>query len=338
MLLKTIEEVKEFLSISTSVKFTTLKSVLDVVENEFLRPVLGEAMYAELCEYYESLPIATPNDAQHASAKLLKLAQGSLVHLAYWYGFDILNSYIEEGGIRKLDSTSAKGLYKYQEENLKDFFKNAGFNRLDVMLEYLDGEDKVYFAEFHNSETGKQLKGLFIPSTEVFNDTYFIGRSRLTFMRLKPYQPVVLDMHIRPLLGAANYDLILAEMVKDLPAGNVDEDGKMLIKVRDIMPMIRKPIAYFATAMLMEESGADLGDKGLYFEGRSGNTMSDTMKLPATASRILQLVERNKGLGESYLNILRNYMLQHAADWNGFTAPKSGRVNRNNDGKKTFWA
>jgi len=43
-------------------------------------------------------------------------------------------------------------------------------------------------------------------------------------------------------------------MVKDEPAA----------KVLAILPYIRKPIAYLSTAMLMEESGADLTEKAQY--------------------------------------------------------------------------
>jgi hypothetical protein len=50
------------------------------------------------------------------------------------------------------------------------------------------------------------------------------------------------------------------------------------------------------------------------------------------------MIQRNKNLGDSYLNVLRNYLLENAADWNDYTQPRSGIVNRDNKGKKTFWA
>ena len=41
MFLKTIDEIREVLKISSSVDFEVLKPVLETVDREFLRPVLG---------------------------------------------------------------------------------------------------------------------------------------------------------------------------------------------------------------------------------------------------------------------------------------------------------
>jgi hypothetical protein len=328
MLFKTIEEVKEFLNVSTSVKFTTVKPSLDTAENEFLIPVLGEGMYNELQEYYSSLPIAEPTEVQEATGKLLRLAQNAVVHIAYWYGFDLLNTFIEEGGFNRLEGGKFKGLYKYQEENLKAYFKNSGFNALDTMLAYLDGEDKAYFAEFHESETGLELKGMFIPNTDVFNKIYYIGKSRLIFMRMKPYMSLVEDTQLRQVLGEDNYVFVKEEMVKAQPD----------VKVVALLPYVRKPIAYLSTALLMEDSGAELGDKGLYFEGRSGVTLSDTQILPATAERINLLVKRNRAIGEGFINALQQYLLDHAIDWGNYAMPVGSFPRRDNDGKRAFFA
>jgi hypothetical protein len=327
MLFKTTVEIQEYLSVSVSVQFTTIKPVIEVVEREFLRPVIGDNMYDELVEYYDAGSLIT-TDVQKAMKKALKLAQAAVAHLTYWYGFDRLNTFIEEGGFKRTESTTSKGLYKYQEDNLKTYFKVTGFNGLDSLLEYLDGEDKQYFAEFNNSDAGKELKGQFIPGTDVFNKIYFIGSSRLTFMRLKPSMQVIEDLRIKQILGDTNYELVKTEMVKNEPAD----------KVKAILPLIRRPIAYLSTAMLMEESGAELGDKGLFFEGRTANNINDTNLVPAEKERIVAMITRNKGIGESYLNILHNYLVDNSDEWNDFPVTKRNVLSRDNTGKKTFWA
>jgi hypothetical protein len=340
MFLKTIDEIREVLKISSSVDFEVLKPVLETVDREFLRPVLGASMHDKLQSFYDSSldeiyvpepdPATLPSVEKIAKAmsRLLKLAQSAEIHLAYWYGFDLLNAQIMNDGFKRTESEKVKGLFKYQEDNLKDFFKHAGFNGLDAMLEYMDGNDKGCFPEFHESDTGKQLKEMFIPRTDIFDQFYYIGNSRLLFMRLKPHMKVVEDLRIKIVLGNTNYNFIKAEMVKEEPD----------VKVIGILPYIRRPISYFSTALLMEETGSDLSDKGLVFEGIKSNYNDHSNKGPSTESRIVAMIQRNKNLGDSYLSLLRNYLLENAEDWNGYTQPRRGMVNRDNKGKKTFWA
>lgn len=327
MLITTIEEVRELLPVSNGADINRLKPHLEVVERDYIRHLLGADMYEELQEFYEMDPPAGLTEVQEAMQALLRLVQGAEVHLCYWVGFDVLNAYIADGGFKRTESNTVKGLFKYQEDNLKDYFKITGFNALDTVLEYLEGNIE-HFGEFSMSDTWKGLKGQFIHDTRTFNTIYFIGSSRLTFLRLIPHMKVVEDLSIKLILGSENYDFIKSEMLKDQPEE----------KVMKILPVIQKPLAFLSVAMLIEESGADLNDKGLFFEGRMSNMLSDTVKQPAEIARVSNLVKRARGLGESYLLQLKQYLQDYAADWGGYTSPKSGLHNRDNTGKRTFWA
>ena len=340
MLITTIAEIREILKISSSVDFDVLKPIIETVERQFLRQVLGAEMHNKLLEFYtaspdeivvpEPDPPISPTLEQIAAAisKLLKLAQVAEIHLVYWYGFDLLNVQIMNDGFKRTETEKVKGLFKYQEDNLKDFFKNAGFNGLDAMLEYLDGPDKLCCPEFHERETGKQLKVMFISRMDIFSQYYFIGANHLLFMRLKLHMKVIEDIKIKLVLGNINFDFIKSEMVKEVPDA----------KVVEILPYIRRCIPYFSTALLMEETSSDLGDKGLFFESISSNASDHSNKTPSTEPRIAALIQRNTNLGNHYLQILKSYLLENAEDWNGYAQPKNGLPNRNNSGKKTFWA
>ena len=340
MLITTIEEIRAILKISSSVDFDVLKPIIETVERQFLRQVISAEMHDKLLEFYsaspdeivvpEPDPPVTPSLETIAAAtvKLLKLAQVAEIHLVYWYGFDLLNVQIMNDGFKRTETEKVKGLFKYQEDNLKDFFKNAGFNGLDAMLEYLDGPDKLCFPEFHESETGKQLKEMFIPRTDIFSQYYFIGANHLLFMRLKLHMKVVEDIKIKLVLGNVNFNFIKSEMVKENPDA----------KVVEILPYIRRVIPYFSTALLMEETSSDLGDKGLFFESISSNASDHSNKTPSPEPRIAALIQRNTNLGNHYLQILKSYLLENSADWNGYAQPRSGLPHRDNSGKKTFWA
>jgi hypothetical protein len=90
--------------------------------------------------------------------------------------------------------------------------------------------------------------------------------------------------------------------------------------------------------MFMEESGADLTERGLWFEKTAPQAMSNTAKQPASEQRIAALIARNRNIGNSYLEALTSYRLKNVSEWGNYTQPEGNWLRRDNTGKKTFWA
>lgn len=319
--------------------FNRLKPHIQNAETAYLRPLLGAALFKELQDFYDNMgttsgqnaPVAEPVEAM---TELLSLVQRSLIHLTYWSGFQILNATISDGGFKRTENEKVKSLFKYQEEELKEYFKTTGFNGLDEILFYLEMEIKkseaepVNFKSFVDSEAWTILKSSFIPDTGTFNAIVFINHSRLTFLRLKSPMQLVEDLEIRPLLGEAIFNEIKLEMIKPKPS----------VKVLAILPYIQKASAYLATALLMEESGADLTEKGLYFESTDAYNNLMTNKQPSESDRINFLAKRNKGIGMNYLEQLKSYLNANATDWTAYSGQTGNALRRNNTDKKSFWA
>lgn len=320
MFFNSIDEIREFLPISTGVEFSRLKPHLQMTEQNFIRPLLGIKLASEL----DQVPGVQSLSGAHS--QLLSLIRSAEIHLVYWLGYDVLNAYISDGGFRRIETDKVKGLFKYQEDNLKEYFKLTGFNNLDICLEFIE-ENLADLPSFKDSLTWQSIRNSFIKDTRVLNSIYFINNSRLVFLRLQPYFNIIEDLQIKPVLGLDNYNTVKSGMLKEVPEE----------RVVNILPFIRKSIAFLSVSMLMEESGADLTDKGLYFEGKTSNSVSDQIKQPAETERVSALVKRSKGLGESYLVQLKEYLLSNSSLWSNYSAPKSGLHNRDNTAKKTFW-
>jgi hypothetical protein len=139
---------------------------------------------------------------------------------------------------------------------------------------------------------------------------------------------LVEDLDIKPILGETIFNEIKLEMVKPKPS------EKMLA----ILPSIQKATAYLATAHLMEESGADLTEKGLYFESTDAYNNLMTNKQPSESDRINFLAKRNKGIGLNYLERLKRYLIANAEDWPTYCGQTGNALRRNNTDKKSFWA
>jgi len=172
------------------------------------------------------------------------------------------------------------------------------------------------------------MKTSFIPTTYVFNDIYFINNSRLTFLRMKQHIQLLEETEILPILGPDTYAYLKAELSKSAPDS----------KVYRILPYIRKALVLLASAMLMEESGADLTDNGLYFTAVSAVHVNDTEHKPSSPEQISFLADRNRNLGNSYLDLLRSYLSANPSDWPDTPISTGKLFRRSNTDKKTFWA
>ena len=153
MLFKTIAEIKNFLPIGAGNDLNRLKPHIENAENKFVKPLLGTAMYDELVEFYETEYPAEPTEVQEATLLLLTKVQHAVIHLAYFVGFDFLNVSVSDAGFQRIESERTKGLYKYQEDNLKSYFSEAGFNALDDVLVYIENN----IAHFNEFKAGTKL-------------------------------------------------------------------------------------------------------------------------------------------------------------------------------------
>ncbi|MBV5313611.1 MAG: hypothetical protein JZU47_09970 [Prolixibacteraceae bacterium] len=330
MLLKSIPEIQVHIAVGNGTEFNRLKPHIQNAETAYIRPLLGPETFSKLQEFYDKTVIVTEHEtpvAEPVETELLFKTQKSLIHLAYWLGFQVLNATISDGGFKRSENEKIKSLFKYQEDELKEYFRNAGFNALDEVLEYIESNIDQ-FSEFKSSPNWTVLKSAFIPDTRTFDSIIFINSSRLTFLRLKSFSGLVEDMSIRPILGEAIFNEIKNEMVKVDP----------IAKVRDILPYIRKAIAYLAASRLMEESGADLTEKGLYFESTSAGYRNDRNKQPSNPEQVVALTARYRTIGESYLEQLKSYLIVHVLDWPTYSGQTGKAFRRNNNGKRTFWA
>lgn len=328
MLFKTIDEIKNFLPISIGNDFNRIKPHIENAENKFIKPLLGLNLYTDLLAFYQAVEPAEPTDAQKAMLELQQKIQFALIHLAYFVGFDFMNITVSDMGFTRQESEHTKGLYKYQEDNIRKYFTENGYNSLDDALLYIES-NITHFAQFKASANWTILKSSFLPSVVSIESIPFnILGSRLIFLALKPHIAYVDDIQIKPLLGKTIYEEIKAEMVKDEPAE----------KVTAILPLIRKIIIYLATAALMNETGGTLDSKGLFFEEVSASYPSNNKAAPSTPETVRSRITINKLKASQYIESLKAYIANNAEDWETFVSQPASVFSRDNTDKKTFWA
>jgi len=324
MLFKDTDEISAILPIGVGNDFNRYKPHIENAEKRFIVPLIGADLYNDLVEFYGSEYPAEPNDTDKLNLELLGKTQFAIIHLAFFIGFDFLNINISDAGFQRIESEYTKGLYKYQEDSLKSFFSEAGFNALDDILVFLEN-NIASFEKYMNSTNYTAFAKSFLPTVKVVQEIPFdIHNSRLILLALQPAISFFEDTTIRTLLGTEIYDTVKAEMVKE------DVDAK----VKLILPFIRKILIYLSTAMLMEETGATLENKGLYFQKNEDQQRAKVVKGPTPADRIAILVARNKNIANSYIEFLKSLLI---ANWENYCGQAGSIFKRDNNGKKTFW-
>ena len=324
MLFKNITEIKTFLPIGAGNDFNRLKPHIENAENKYVKPLLGVNMYDELQEFYDADYPETPTEVQEATKELLTKVQHATIHLAYFVGFDFLNVSVSDMGFQRTESTTTKPLFKYQEDNLRKYFSDSGFNSLDDVLVYLEN-NIAHFGEFKASANWTELKSSFLPTVAVIEDIpYSIHSSRLIYLALRPHIAYAEDTDIKTVLGETIYNEVKTEIVKDAPA----------TKVTALLPYIRKPLIYLAAALLMEETGATLDNRGLFFEEISPTNSGNKVYKPTGPEVVSARVNRERMKAANYLEILK---AQVAANWEEYETT-TAVIRRNNTDKKTFWA
>jgi hypothetical protein len=325
MLFSNVNEIKTILPIGVGNDFNRLKPHIENVENRYIKPLLGFDFYIEIESHYQIEPPQELTDEWIVRLELIKKLQFAVIHLAYFTGFDFLNVSVTDAGFQRIETERTKGLYKYQEDSLKAFFSETGFNALDDVLVYLENNIHL-FENFLNSENFNKIITSFLPNVKTIEEIPFnIHRSNLIFLALKPSIAYVEDTSILPVLGKVIYDMVKSGIASESPAD----------KIIELLPYIRKPLIYYASAMLMEETGATLFERGLFFDKNEDQQRAKVVRGPSPDSRVEILVNRNRRIGDNYLEMLKAFLLEN---WEEYSGQIGSAFKRDNYGKRTFFS
>ncbi len=314
-------EIRQFVQLSASVSFDKFRTPLSNAFRLFLVPLLGNEMIDLLIKIYGS-------GTSKIDLELLSHCQRANANLAMWYDFDEINARITDSGFQRQESDTYKTIYKYQENNLRQNFKNKGFNALDEVLSFLERNLESY-PQYASSDSYSQKKDAIVKSTAEVNRVYFINSSRILFLRLQAHFSFVEENILQPALGEKLYEQLITSL------GNFPTDKEELLKIEELRIKVGKVVIMQAVKRLMAETGS-MTDRGLYFTAIQANKNSDDIEQPVADERLSLQVTQAESDAQAYMTQLMKYVRRSFPEfYNGNTQ----RVyDRNNDGKQTFWA
>lgn len=329
-------EIKEFIKVSSALSFKMMETPLRNAFQLFIVPLLGSQMIAELIEIYKFGP--NPDVLERSSElvterermdwELLKLCQFANANLAMWYDFDTISVRITDAGFQRQESENGtfKPAYKYQEDNLRQGFKNKGFNMLDQVLDFLYEHIDLY-PEFSFSKNYETHTSAIVRTTGEVNDVYFINSSRLIFLRLQTHLRFVEEMFLKPEIGDEMYD----ELIGWLTDG-IAEDKKHLVE--SLRLACGRYMIILAVKRLLAETGS-ITDRGLYFTtiqpGKNGNEFIG----PVDTDRLAIQIQNLQCDADAYRSALTRLIRTNFSD--RFVGDPARVFDRDNDNKNTFW-
>ena len=321
------EEIRKVLPVSMALERERLWPFIEAAERKYIYPILGKDLYEETQKVITDAGSGSLGSGDEDAAKvkeLIRLIQIAELNLAYYVGFDVIGVKISDAGFQRVESEKIKGLYKYQEINLRTYFAETGFNGIDDILQYLEGNIE-HFPEWEECPANIMRQKMVIKDADSFNLICDINRSRLTFLRLIPFMSQVVDMEIIAAVGQTVWDNLMAAITSESPEA----------KYVALMPHVQKPLAFLSAALLVLNTG-DLTFRGLYFESRNSLYPDPSTSRPAEGDSLALRYKYYRDSGIQYLESLKQYLIRNAfAEYSG----QSGSIyNRDNDGKKTFVA
>lgn len=311
------EDFKKYLPVNINLRYETVASHIALCEENFLRPVLGDALFNRAVNYVISHPALLTSDS--LDAQLVNKMRFALIRLAIWQGYDVISSNISDTGV-SAEVDKENRLYRYQEENIKNSLKQEGFNYIDSILEFLETNAST-FTEFSMEEEPR-----IVGSTAIFNKYYNIDNSRLVFLKMKQYIRDVELIKLQHRIGAAFYQRLLT------PGENNDLNA--------ILPYVRNFVVYEAVADGIGELHKMPTERGLVFEvlAMDGVTVSQVVR-----AQIAETQQYFHQKAERYLASAINTITANPTAYPEYTAfagdsPVDGIIRRDNTNRKTFLA
>lgn len=315
----------QYVPVSASLSWEKMEGSLRVAQDMYLLPLLGTELMDKLAEICNGEADANRDAGASAAYELaVKAAQTAVVCLALWSNYDALQLRLTDQGWQRQETETFKGAYKYQEDALKQMLKNRGFNAIDGLLDILE-RDPRNFPLYSECPAAMERKGSIVRSTGEVSDVVFINRSHVLFLRLLPELKTVEEMHLAATIGKPLYDSLKAGM-EDSEKWKYEDCSLERFRIRCGRYLIR-----LAMIRLLLQTGS-ITDRGMYFVSRSLDGDTSRGASNDEIARQLNQMERDAEAERvSLLAFIRTYI---PSEYMG----DEQRVDRDNDGKRAFWA
>lgn len=274
------EEVLEVLPMAASIDVKELFPYLWKAENEVIKPILGAAQMESLADGYDAYVSGDydPNLLDEPQTELLIRVQMALVNIAVrgWAPF-VIGS-ISSKGITEASGENTKAARLATINLMLEAAEADGNRSVESMLELLDENRASYLDWVDSPEMVALFSGYFVTAAD-FNEYFYIGGSRYTFLRVQPQVKEAKRL----------VDRVIWEMGPELIAEQ--KDGNLTAANTELLALVKKAVANLAMADALLMMRFEVGSYGV--------------TLMATSAANRDVVRTKTPVGDGQLSVIR---------------------------------
>ena len=282
-------EIRKHIRVSVDFDCSVLTPHLNWANDTYLSEILGMDLMNKLISFNEDdtnievlrIPFFTTLNSK-INEMLIQIAMFDWMHIS--------GVTISELGLQRIEGeisgVTRKSAFHYQEKNAIEYFRNKGFNAMDLVLNYIIS-NIIQFDEFKTAAIYSELNGSIIPNVKVFNSCYNINSSTLLFIKLKQFIREAELFDIAPSIGTPLLNRIKTSL------DNVD--------IIALLPELRNAIAYKAIAKGIETSSINIADDGARLVLRASTR--DNIEV-SSKPELEALINSANETGDKYIGLL----------------------------------
>jgi hypothetical protein len=290
-LLKSIDDVKKYVSVNKNIKWDSLDPYVKQADRKYIKNIVGAAIYNDY---------ATTTPTNVTELQVYELLREASANLSWFIYMPLANVQVSDSGIAVIHSESSKAAEWWQIRDLRRSLLDAGLLALDEALKIMEANLDT-FITWSATESYTIFNELFVKRTDTFHRWFGISNSRKTFLALKPY---MLETHHQYFTNVLN-DATIATI----------QTGTNAVQ-KQVLDFLQASQVHYTVAKAVESGAFLLTSTGMYqqFEELPGYKMN-----PLTEVQLSSLKQERITAGEEYfkkairlmnanLNLFTNYI------------------------------
>ena len=338
---------KQVVPVSAALSWSKMEAPLTNAEKDYLLPAVGQSVLDKL----QSIAESEESGRTDFERQILYYAMTAVGNLAFYSNFDALNVRITDQGFQRSSSENGtyQPAYKYQEDNLRNDFRNKGYNAIDHLLDFLDyavdGHDdqvKAIGALYAETDAYKAIRKSIVRNAREVQNVYDINHSYILFLTLNAKMATIEELTLEPILGPTLYKALKLWLEENITkpserhyhVGTEVKDDEFFeeLRLRCGRVMIMK-----AVESLLRTTGT-VTDRGQYFKSDTTSSSYAVAQQPVTDTRLNLLLNDASRASDGYINSLTIFVNSNMTTEENKIANPSRALDRDNDGKAAFFA
>lgn len=300
-LIKTEDELKDFLPITEAFPISVILPYIDLVETEVIIPVIGETLFDSLKAAYDSDSLSADQD------ELLKKIRVPLANYALELGADVIGLQIGSLGFTKAKDESNEPMSSQDRYFLKRTLHRSGDLGMEHLLAYLEA-NKATWTDWTSDPVYQEHISVFITTARDFSTNYRRRISRWVYWNLRMLMKQSEKDILIGLISQEYYDELKAAIIADTVSA---EDQKVIDRIKPCITHATMSRAIKNFLVTISRDGVTVFDQG------TESKMAEVRK-PAEEKLIESMVQADMDEANKQLCDLEEFLIENLADYPTF--------------------